>query len=142
MTTQTSTQNTGYFNLHTHGIGYLNDIRSVKPKKGNEFLACRVSVLTGSSDKPEYRYFDMNVVGEKAESLIKRCKDAVEAKKKVLFSFVMSDLWVDTFTYTADSKYHKKGDTGITLKGRLIRIKMIKVDGELKYQEESNQTDE
>ncbi|MWQ83461.1 DUF3577 domain-containing protein, partial [Glaesserella parasuis] len=65
-----------------------------------------------------------------------------EAKKKVLISFVMADLWVDTFTYTSDSKYHKKGDTGTTLKGRLIRIKMLKIDGELKYQEPKRDTDE
>lgn len=128
-----STKN--YFNLHTHGIGYLNDIRVVKPKKGNEFLACRVSALTGSSDSPEYRFLDMNVVGEEAEKVIRRCEKAVKEKRKVLVSFVMSDLWFDTFTYAADSKFHKKGDTGVTLKGRLIRIKMVKVDGEIKYQE-------
>ncbi len=47
----------------------------------------------------------------------------------------MADLWFDTFTYSSDSKYHKKGDTGVSLKGRLIRIKMIKIDGEIVYQE-------
>lgn len=143
MTTQTSTQKS-YFNLHTTGIGYLNDIRTVKPKKGDEFVACRIAALTGSSDAPEYRYFDVNVVGAEAEKLIIRCEEAVNANKKVLISFVVSDLWVDTFTYTADSKYHKKGDTGVTLKGRLIRIKMVKVDGELKYQEptQNQNTDE
>ena len=28
----------------------------------------------------------------------------------------------------------KKGDTGVSIKGRLYRINFIKVDGELKYQ--------
>lgn len=135
MTTQTSTQKS-YFNLHTSGIGYLNDIRVVQPKKGEPFVACRIAALTGSADDPEYRYFDMNVVGTEAEKLIKRCENAVSEKKKVLISFVMADLWVDTFTYTSESKYHKKGDMGVTLKGRLIRVKMIKIDGELKYQEQ------
>lgn len=142
MTTQTSTQKASYFNLHTSGIGYINDIRIVKPKKGNEFVACRIAALVGSSDEPEYRYFDMNVVGAETEKLIRRCQEAVDTKKKVLISFVMADLWVDTFTYTSDSKYHKKGDTGTTLKGRLIRIKMLKIDGELKYQEPKRDTDE
>ncbi|MFC1040807.1 STY4534 family ICE replication protein [Pasteurella multocida] len=139
MTTQTSTQNTSYFNLHTTGIGYVNDIREVEPKKGDKFLACRIAALTGSANDSEYRYFDTKVVGSDAEQLIRRCKEAVDAKKKVLISFVMADLWVDTFTYTVDSKYHKKGDTGVTLKGRLIRVKMVKVDGELKYQEQPKQ---
>ncbi|MDX3904049.1 STY4534 family ICE replication protein [Pasteurella multocida] len=134
MTTQTSTQK-NYFNLHTTGFGYLNNIRLVEPKKGNPFYACRVSALVGESDSPEYRYFDMNVVGKETETLIKRCQKAVSEEKKVLVSFVMSDLWFDTFTYPTDSKFHKKGDTGVSLKGRLIRIKMIKIDGEIVHQE-------
>ncbi|EEY09832.1 hypothetical protein COI_1527 [Mannheimia haemolytica serotype A2 str. OVINE] len=77
----------------------------------------------------------MNVVGKETETLIKRCQKAVSEEKKVLVSFVMADLWFDTFTYSTDSKFHKKGDTGVSVKGRLIRIKMIKIDGEIAYQE-------
>ncbi|MDY4281348.1 MAG: STY4534 family ICE replication protein [[Pasteurella] mairii] len=131
--TQASTQQVNYFNLHTAGIGYLNDIRIIKPKKGNEFVACRIAALTGENSDPEYRYFDVNVVGADTEKLIRRCQAAVEAKKKVLISFLIADLWVDTFIYKSDSTYHKKGDTGFSLKGRLIQVKMIKIDGELKY---------
>ena len=29
-----------YFNLLVEGVGYLNRVRTVKPKKGQEFLAC------------------------------------------------------------------------------------------------------
>lgn len=128
-----STQQTNYFNLHTTGIGYLSDIREYQPKKGEPILSCRISALVGQSDSPEYRFFDMNVIGEEAKKLIGRCREAVAAKKKVLISFVMSDLWYDIFTYSTDSQYHKKGDTGVALKGRLIRINMIKVDGEMKF---------
>ena len=39
-----------YFNLHTSGIGYLSDIREIKPKKGDAFWACRIAALTGSSE--------------------------------------------------------------------------------------------
>lgn len=45
----------------------------------------------------------------------------------------MADMWVDTFTYKSDTQHHKKGDTGVSLKGRLIQVKSIKVDGESKY---------
>lgn len=134
MTTQ-SKPTSGYFNLHTQGIGYLNNIREVTPKKGKPFLACRIAALTGDAKEPEYRYFDVNVVGEETANLIRRSQNAVDAEKKVLISFVIADLWVDTFTYTTESKYHKKGDVGTMLKGRLIRIKSVKVDGELKYRE-------
>ncbi len=113
MTTQAQQTNSQkevtYFNLHTTGIGYLSDIREVTPKKGDSFLACRIAALVGESSAPEYRYFDMKVVGEEAVKLIHRCEEAVNAKKKVLISFVMADLWYDTFTYTKDNDYHKKG---------------------------------
>ena len=62
MTTQNAQPK--YFNLHTSGIGYLSDIREIKPKKGEAFWACRIAALTGSSDAPEYRFFDMNVTGQ------------------------------------------------------------------------------
>ncbi|MDU8924298.1 STY4534 family ICE replication protein [Pasteurellaceae bacterium LIM206] len=122
-----------YFNLHTSGIGYLNDIREVTPKKGPTFLACRVSALVGESASLEYRYFDMNVKGEATETLIRKCQQAVADKRKVLIAFTMSDLRYETFTYSKDGEYHKKGDTGVTLKGRLIRIDLIKIDGEVKF---------
>lgn len=77
-------------------------------------------------------------MGAEAEKLIRRCSDAVETEKKVLISFVLSDLWTDTYTVSKDTKYHKKGDTAVTLKSRLIRVKMIKIDGELRYQEQPN----
>ena len=141
MTTQTQQNSTQYFDLHTHGIGYLNDIREVSPKKGNPFWACRIAALTGDAKNPEYRFFDCNIVGSEAEKLIKRCIDAVTAGKKVLISFVLGDLWTDTYTVSKDTKYHKKGDVAVTLKSRLLRIKMIKIDGELKYKEATANTD-
>lgn len=135
MTTQTQ-QTQNFFNLHTSGIGYLNNIREIQPKKGNPFLSCNIAALTGDSSDPEYRYFNVNVVGAENERLIHLCQNAVESKKKVLIAFTIGDLWVDTFVYDKDSQYHKKGDVGAMLKGRLINIKSITVDGEKKWPNE------
>ncbi|HDR1436516.1 TPA: DUF3577 domain-containing protein [Pasteurella multocida] len=136
MTTQTQQNSVKYFDLHTYGVGYLNDIRQVKPKKGNPFWACRIAALVGETENPEYRFFDCNIVGAEAETLIKKCIDAVAAEKKVLISFVLGDLWTDTYVVSKDTKYHKKGDVVVALKSRLLRVKMIKINGELKYQEQ------
>lgn len=135
MTNQQTQTSQNYFNLHTSGIGYLNDIRIVQPKKGKPFMACRIAALVGSSDEPEYRYFDCNVVGEATEKLVRKCEEAVKAKRKVLIAFRLGDLWVDSYTVSKDTKYHKKGDTAFSLKGRLIRISSIIIDGELKWKE-------
>lgn len=139
MTTQTQQNQNNFFNLHTSGIGYLNNIREIQPKKGNPFLSCNIAALTGDSSDPEYRYFNVNVVGAENERLIHLCQNAVESKKKVLIAFTIGDLWVDTFVYDKDSQYHKKGDVGAMLKGRLINIKSITVDGEKKWPKAENQ---
>lgn len=116
-----------YFDLHTTGIGYLNRIREVKPRKGSPFMAVTVAALKGSSDSVEYTYIDCNVVGAEAEKLIRRCQDAVDADKKVLVAFRIGDVWADVFTY---EKGPKQGQPGVSLKGRLLYLSWIKVDGE------------
>ncbi|WP_248767855.1 STY4534 family ICE replication protein [Pseudomonas sp. MWU12-2345] len=126
------TNETKFFDLHTTGIGYLNRIREVSVRKGKPFMAVTVAALRGSSDEVEYTYIDCNVVGEEAERLIRRCQDAVNNKgKKVLVSFRIGDIWPDTFTY---DKGDKIGKTGVSLKGRLLFIGWVKVDGETVYE--------
>ena len=128
----TQTNEAKFFDLHTTGIGYLNRIREVKPRgKGKPFMAVAVAALRGSSDDTEYSYIDCNVVGTEAEKLIRRCQAAVDAGKKVLVSFRIGDIWADSFTY---EKGDKQGQPGASLKGRLLFIGWIKVDGETVYQ--------
>ncbi|PBQ17433.1 hypothetical protein CCL08_14125 [Pseudomonas congelans] len=126
-----STNETKYFDLHTTGIGYLNRIREVTPRKGNAFMSVTVAALKGSTDSVEYSYIDCNVVGAEAEKLIRRSKEAVDAGKKVLVSFRIGDLWADVFTYGSGAK---QGQAGVSLKGRLLYLAWIKVDGETVYQ--------
>jgi hypothetical protein len=122
-----------YFDLHTTGIGYLNRIREVTPKgkKSIPFMAVTIAALKGKSDDVEYQYIDCNVVGAEAEMLIRRCKEAVDNEKKVLVSFRIGDVWPDIFTYT---KGDKAGQSGVSLKGRLLFISWIKVDGVTVYE--------
>ncbi|RMM78060.1 Periplasmic protein TonB, link inner and outer membrane [Pseudomonas syringae pv. maculicola] len=126
-----STNESKYFDLHTTGIGYLNRIREVKPRKGNPFMAVTVAALKGCTTSAEYAFIDCNVVGAEAEKLIRRSQEAVVAGKKVLVSFRIGDIWADTFTYGSGEK---QGQTGVSLKGRLLYLAWIKVDGETVYQ--------
>jgi hypothetical protein len=122
-----------YFDLHTTGIGYLNRIREVKPKGrgAKPFLAVTVAALCGSKEAVEYRYIDCNVVGAEAEKLVRRCIEAETANKKVLVSFRIGDCWADPFTYSSGPK---QGQHGASLKGRLLYIGWIKVEGEFVYE--------
>lgn len=128
-----------YFDLHTTGIGYLNRIREVKPRGrgAKPFLAVTVAALCGSKEAVEYRFIDCNVVGAEAEKLVRRCIEAEKANKKVLVSFRIGDCWADSFTYSSGPK---QGTPGASLKGRLLYIGWIKVDGETVYEAKPRDT--
>ena len=128
-----------YFDLHITGLGYLNRIREVQPRKGDAFLAGDIAALNGPSDSPDYRRFDVRVSGSEAQHLIRRCQQAVEAERKVLIGFRLGDLWADTFTY---SKGKRAGEQGVSLKARLLFVSWIKVDGQLVYKAEPKATDD
>ncbi|MGH8350469.1 MAG: STY4534 family ICE replication protein [Pseudomonas sp.] len=130
MTTASNAAPTTYFNLHTQGIGYLNRVREVPVRRGQPFMACDIAALHGASDDVEYTRFDCKVAGGEAERLIREHLEQVQAERKVLIAFRIGDLWVDAFTY---EKGERKGQPGASLKGRLIFIEWIKVDGQLTY---------
>ncbi|RRV44750.1 MULTISPECIES: STY4534 family ICE replication protein [Stutzerimonas] len=126
----TQSNESKFFDLHTTGIGYLNRIREVTVRKGPAFLACTVAALHGSADDVEYSYIDCKVAGAEAQKLVRRCKEAVDAGKKVLVSFKIGDIWTDPFIYQNGDK---KGQPGAQLKGRLLFIGRISVDGDEVY---------
>ena len=123
-------ETTTYFNLHTVGIGYLNRVREVQIRRGQPFMACEIAALHGAADAVEYTRFDCKVAGGEAECLIRLYMDAVKAEQKVLLSFRIGDLWIDPFLY---EKGERQGQPGASLKGRLLFIDWIKVNGSLQY---------
>lgn len=127
---------TTYFNLHTVGIGYLNRVREVQVRRGQPFMACDIAALHGANDAIEYTRFDCKVAGGEAERLIRLYMDAVNAEKKVLLSFRIGDLWIDPFLY---EKGAKQGQPGASLKGRLLFIEWIKVNGVFEYKAPARQ---
>ena len=129
--TQSNAPETKYFDLHTTGIGYLNRIRQVTVRKGSPFMAVTVAALHGAADDVQYTWIDCKVAGGEAERLVRRCQQAESAGRKVLVAFRTGDLWIDTFTY---DKGEKKGQTGASLKGRLLFLSWIRIDGEQVYQ--------
>lgn len=116
-----------YFNLHVEGVGYLNRVRTVKPKKGQEFLACTVAALRGSDSDVSYTKFDCRVSGADAQAIVKRLENDVAADKAVIIGFRIADIYPEMFTF---EKGDRKGQPGVSIKGRLLRIKFAKVNGE------------
>lgn len=116
-----------YFDLHTTGIGYLNRVREVKPERAQPFLAVDVSALHGDADNVEYTRFYCRVSGKEAQEIVRSLMPAVEADRKVLVGFKIGDLYAETFTY---ERGERQGQTGVSLKARLLKITWAKVDGE------------
>jgi hypothetical protein len=93
-------------------------------------MAVTVAALKGCTTSAEYAFIDCNVVGAEADKLIRRSQEAVDAGKKVLVAFRIGDIWADVFTYSSGPK---QGQNSASLKGRLLYLAWIKVEGEFVY---------
>ena len=122
-----SSNSATFFNLHVEGVGYLNRVRTVRPKKGQAFVACTVSAMRGSVDDIGYTKFDCRVSGADAQQIVRMLEPEVAADKPVIIGFRIADIYPETFTY---EKGDRKGETGVCIKGRLLRIKFAKVNGQ------------
>ncbi|WP_111748479.1 STY4534 family ICE replication protein [Salinisphaera orenii] len=127
-----------YFDLHTEGIGYLNRVRKVDPKRGQAFWACDIAAIHGAADDVATTRFDCRVSGAAAIELVQHHQTDVDADRKVLIGFRLGDLWVDTFTYKQGDR---AGETGVALKARLLYIRFIKVDGQRVYTADRDASD-
>ena len=83
---------THYFNLYTSGLGYLNRIREVTPKKANRSCVCDIAALRGEASNAEH-------TGSTAASAVRKRRnwctaiDACEQRRKVLIQFRLGDLY-------------------------------------------------
>ena len=123
-----------YFDLVTQGIGYLNRIREVTPASGEPFWSVRVAALRGRADDARYTHFDCRVAGKVAQEIVRQLEAAVQGNLKVLIGFTLSDLYGESFTFKHGER---AGETGVSLKARLLRISWAKVDGQPFYNEQA-----
>lgn len=129
-----------YFDLHTEGLGYLNRIRVVPVRKGDAYLCCAISALRGSAEAPEYTYFDLKVSGAAAKRAVGMLRTAVDNDQKVLIGFKAGDTYPEVFIYENGPK---KGQTGVSTKGRLLRVRRARIDGmPIDLPDEESQTDD
>lgn len=136
-----------YFNLHASGCGYLSRVRWVDPGKrrggrtGEQFLACAINAMRGDVANPNYTYFDLRVSGEEAIELIEQLKPSVDDDRKVFIAFKLGDFYAHSYERDArNSRGQKTGEKENTalIKGRLLLITHVKVDGEVVYQRDDD----
>lgn len=116
------------FDLIIEGVGYLNRVRLVTPKKGPKYLACTINAMMGKADSVEYVSIDCIVVGQIAKLAIDQLKDDVDAKHKVIIGFRAGDPKPDFYEYPDRETGQPKQGQG--LKARLLQVTFAKVNGQ------------
>lgn len=116
-----------YIDQHTFGFGYINNFRTIKPKKGQPFKSCTIRVLRGPRNNIKHTTIDTIIPSNKVIELLERCGDAVTQKNadRVLVYFTIGDAYPETF--------EREGKICCWEKGRLINIKMLKMDGHIMH---------
>jgi hypothetical protein len=134
-----------YFDLHLSGLGYLSRVREVTSAgngraKAKPFLACSIAAFHGDPDVENgimYLNLDLIVSGEKAKDAIRSVMDdANDREAKVLVGFRAGDHYISTYEI---KQGNRAGQMGTVLKGRLLKVFWIKVDGEFVYQDEGRE---
>jgi len=83
--------------------------------------------MRGSTADLGYTKFDCKVSGAEAQKIVKLLELDVADEKPVLIGFRIGDIYPEIFTF---EKGDKKGQQGVSIKGRLLRVKFAKVNGE------------
>ncbi|MFV2028656.1 DUF3577 domain-containing protein [Neisseria sp. S1] len=138
---QTSKTEKTFFNLTCEGVGYMNRPRWVESKK-SKYIACTIQALRG--DEEDKTRFDVRVVGGQAQKVFEDLLEAYpdllsdDYKKRptVTIGFRVGDIYAKTY----EANDRKTGEKILTptIDGRLIRIKYLKVRGEVFYHDELN----
>ena len=137
---------TKYYDLHTSGAGFLNRCREVKPKAGSgskfkPFWSVAIGAFRGSEENVEYTNFDCNIAGGKALEIIQQYKDQInDQSSKVICGFTIGDIY--GYSFTTKNKETQQDENRCGIKGRLIFIQFIKIDGEMVYKHEKPQTED
>jgi hypothetical protein len=131
-----------YFDLHLTGLGYLSRVREVTSAgqgraRARPFLACSIAAFHGDPGVQNgivYLNLDLIVSGEKArDAILSVMNDANDRDVKVLVGFRAGDHYISTYEIRQGDR---AGQMGTVLKGRLLKVFWIKVDGVVVYQDE------
>lgn len=134
-----------YFDLHLTGLGYLSRVREVTSAghgraKAKPFLACSISAFHGDPEVQNgvvYLNLDLIVSGETAKDVILSVMDdANDRDVKVLVGFRAGDHYISTYEI---KQGNRAGQMGTVLKGCLLKVFWVKVDGVSVYQAEDRE---
>jgi hypothetical protein len=130
-----------YYDISVNACGFLNRVRTVEPTDGQPYLVCTFAALRGAKgERAEPTYFDAKVVGEHARALITQHQSLINDRSRKVFAAVrLSDLYVRSFVR---ERGERQGETGFSLKTRLLGIESLAIDGVVVYRRADDPTAE
>lgn len=118
-----------WFNAHTEACGYLNGLKEIAPKPGQDFKpfwATTFCMLEGNPERPRKTYFSINIVNTKIVDLLAPFIDQLNADgARVFVTARISDIAVDPFIYGNGSL--NAGQLGVNWRANLISLIALKV---------------
>ena len=134
--------NQNYFNLTADGIGFLNRPREVQGKrKSSNYYACTIQASRG--DNGEKTRFDLRIVGGQAKELFARLLEEFpqllsknyRERPTVVVGFRAGD--IQPLKFETNNRETGEVLETLSIDGRLLKFKFIKVDGDRWYQSSS-----
>ncbi len=134
--------NQNYFNLTADGIGFLNRPREVQGKrKSSNYYACTIQASRG--DNGEKTRFDLRIVGGQAKELFARLLEEFpqllsknyRERPNVVCGFRAGD--IQPLKFETNNRETGEVLETLSIDGRLLKFKFIKVDGDMWYQSSS-----
>lgn len=129
-----------YFDSVMYARAYINEVKIIKPKKGDQYCAINASFLGKDEEgKTSYTTVDLIVSGQPAKRLLWSLKDQwpeSRFERKNAEERWIADINVGSIRCEAFDK--KDGNVGGVLKGRLLNIRSLKIGSDLVFGESWN----
>jgi hypothetical protein len=141
----TTTQNKTYFNLHTDGLAFLNNVDFVTPKTPGktpgtkQFLSLSVTLLEGDPENPHKTYVSLVIPDalDEISALLVKHREAIVNRDIVVFANLkLAKLRHKPFVYGANSP--KAGELGVNLDATLIGLSYLKIGDQVVYERTEN----
>lgn len=117
-----SNANIRYFNTHTEGFGYLNGLKEIQPKPGQNFKPFWSSTLTlleGNPQSPKKKYFNVTIAAEKVVELLQQYQQQLNSDVPVFANVRLADVDAEP--------YSNNGKSGINWSAKIISVIYLKV---------------
>ena len=128
-----------YYDIYVSACGFLNRLRTVEHSDGQSSLVCTFAALRGAKgERAQPTYFDAKIVGDRTKALVEQFRNVINDRTRQVFVSVrLSDLYVKPFVR---QKGERKGESGYSLKTRLLVVESLAVDGVFAYRRKDDPT--